>query len=146
MTKSVHKVTATGYIPVDEDAIAEHRRCKLGQLVMMDPKRHRNIKHHNKFMALCRLVYRNTERYPSAEAVRDMLLIATGHRDEYQSKDGKSVTYIPHHINFATMDQTEFEPLYERVIDLVCTKVIPNLEAGPLRAAIEELCGIGAPA
>jgi len=143
--KGLYKRTTEGLVPADDDAMAEFAKCKLGQLVMADVKRHRYPGQHARYWVLCKLVADNSERYPTKERVSYMLKIATGHCEEIPMKDG-NIAFIPHSINFASMDQGEFEAFFERVIQLVCSQVLPGLDPGGLRNEIEEICGIGAAA
>lgn len=112
-----------------------------GAQVMVEIKRPRNIKHHRMWWALCQLIADNSERYKSAEDVSDMLKVGGGHCKRFEISDGR-VVYVPKSISFASMDQTAFSGLWERVIAYVCSHVIRGLDESDIKREVEEICGL----
>lgn len=106
-------------------------------------KRHRNKKHHDKFLAIIRTFVRNTsdKRFsPKGTFVKDesaainAVIIALkyelGITEEVPMIDGE-VRIIPGHINFEQMDQDEFEEkVYPQSVQIL---------AGLLGCTTEEL-------
>lgn len=123
--------------PADEPALEFARKCKPGELVMVEARRPRNIQHHRKLWALLQLVVENTERYPDADTLLDALKIATGHCKIYPSADGKTSYVKPLSISFESMDQDSFSQFYERCLDLIAAKIIPGIDSAALRQEVE---------
>jgi hypothetical protein len=127
--------TLSGLKPADEGAEEALRKVPLDKVVAVKIKRPRNLGHHRKFFALLKIVYENQEVYASEQALLAAIKIATGHCTPIQLVSGQKA-FIPSSISFAAMDQAEFEAFWEKVVTLVCTKIIPNLNREDLEAEI----------
>lgn len=99
----------------------------------------RNVKHNRKMFALLKLIFDQQSRYPTLDHLLTGIKLATGHYDEWK-QDGATVR-VPKSISFDAMDQTAFSSFYDRVIDLVCTQIIPGLQQDDLAREIEEIIG-----
>ena len=135
MTALFMRKTLTGLEPADG---AELPRMKLGEVAKVKITRPRNGKHHRKFFALMNLVYQNQTYYDTLDDLIYAVKVATGHRRVYEKPDGTKFM-VPRSIAFHNMDQAAFDLFYQRVLDLVCTKIIPGLDDGALKAEIEAL-------
>ena len=80
----------------------------------------RNGGHHRKMFALLNMVFENQDRYEIFEDFLTEIKLRAGHYKEHVTMKGK-VLYIPKSINFASMDQLEFNQFYEKVTE-VCLK------------------------
>lgn len=122
-----------------EDAL---RKIGQGELVMVEVKRPRNVRHHRKYWALVTLVWENidTDRYPTAEDLHAAIKIAAGLRTPIQLPDG-TMGYIPGSIAFHKMSQDDFSAFFEKVCDLVCKHFLPGVTNEELRAEIENIVG-----
>ena len=110
-------------VPNCPDAEEWLKKTRLEQGVLIDPRRPRNINHHRKFFALLNLAVDNWPELPdgstiSQKSLLGLIKIKTGHADPVQGADG-NIHYIPHSINFESMSQDEFDPFYEKAIQLI---------------------------
>lgn len=136
--KATWRKTLRGLEPASREATDLLTKLKHGQVVMADVKRPRNVQHHRKLFALLNLVVDNQEHYQTAEHLLAALKCATGHADEYPLKDGSGVVMIPKSINFAAMDQTEFEKFYDRALHIIARDVIPGINRADLEREVSE--------
>ena len=131
----VFKKTLGALRPADEAAMQALQRIPVDGVVALKIKRPRNLGHHRKFFALLKIVFENQELYKSEAALLAAIKIATGHCTPIVLADGTRA-FIPSSISFAAMDQGEFEAFWEKVVTLVCAKIIPNLNREDLEAEI----------
>tara|TARA_R110000824_G_scaffold132271_10_gene294689 strand:- start:2106 stop:2522 length:417 start_codon:yes stop_codon:yes gene_type:complete len=113
--KIIHSIPVLA--PNCVDAVEWLKKTKLDQGVLIDPRRPRNIKHHRKLFALLNLAVDNWPVDITTHALLGLIKIRTGHADPVESAEG--VVWIPRSINFESMDQTEFDPFYEKAIQLI---------------------------
>jgi hypothetical protein len=62
-----------------------------------------------------------------------------------QFKGGTETIPVVKSIRFAAMDQTEFQRLYNRMIHIVATEILPEMPEGELRAEVERMAGVATP-
>lgn len=60
-------------------------------------------------------------------------------------RDGIETTAVVKSIRFASMDQTEFQRLYNRMIFIVASEILPEMPEGELRDEVERMAGVGIP-
>lgn len=121
-------------VPVDPAAEQFVASLKLGAGAALEAKRVRNVKFHRKFFALLGLAFdvweptgektwkgepirKNFERF------REDILIMAGHYDVSYGLDG-SVKFSAKSISFANCDESEFEPVYQGVLDVVWDRIL----------------------
>lgn len=124
--------------PASQEAEEVLTKIKRGDLVMVEVKRSRNLKHHQKFFVLMHLVFDNQEKYEVFEDFLDAVKCATGHRTILSVTESRIIMQ-PKSIAFSKMDQDQFNAFYNNVIDLVCRKIIPGMDREELIAQVEEL-------
>lgn len=120
-----------GSDPQSEEAC---RAYGLGEIIKVDLKKPRNGKHHRKAMALLNLVYDNTDLYPSFDELLDDIKLKCGHFKKHinyrRAPDGtyiETVMFIPKSISFSAMSQEQFNPFYDRMLDVVLRDYFPEL-------------------
>ena len=125
-----------------EDAI---RKLGQGEVVMIEMKRSRNIKHHRMFWALMSLVWENqdTVRYPTVDDLVSAIKIAAGHRTRIELPNGE-IGFIPGSIAFHKMDQAAFSDFYDRVCDLIAKHFLPGVSSADLKREVEIMIGLAA--
>ena len=128
--------TPIGFVPVDPESGEWANKIKLGQVVHADFKKMRNYKFHRKFFALLNLAYEYWEpgeidtKYgkpeKNFERFRKDLTILAG---EYHILHRLNGTFKPeaNSISFAKMDEKTFENLYNRVLDVIMKKILPDM-------------------
>lgn len=128
--------------PVDEGGEDALRKIGQGELVMVEVKRPRNLKHHRLYWALVSLVWQNMDgdRYPTAEDLHSAIKIAAGLRTMIQLPDG-TVGFIPGSIAFHKMSQDDFAAFYDRVCDLVAKHFLPGVTVLELKNEVAAMIG-----
>ena len=111
------KNTLSGLIPIYDSDFEGKRKLKIGQEYKADIKKPRNLKFHKKFFALLNIGHQNTKLNMSFEFYRSYVTMKSGYYIAYETARG--VMVLPKSISFASMDETEFEELYNSVISVV---------------------------
>lgn len=62
-----------------------------------------------------------------------------------QHRDGVEVEIVVKSIRFASMDQTAFDRLFNRMIYIVLSEILPDVPEGTLRDEIEKMSGVDTP-
>lgn len=117
------------------DAIA------IGKQVSATLRLARNVKHHRKFFAMLGVIYENQTRYPTSSHLLAVIKILTGHYDVFPVR-GKE-TFFVKSINFAAMDQIEFESFYNHAVNIILQEIIPGLDKQDLENRVLEILGDG---
>lgn len=102
-------------------------KIKVGKIIKCEITQPRNLRLHNKFMALIRMVYNNQDHYKNFDQLRKDLIKSAGFYDEHVSFDGE-VTREAKSISFGSMKEDEFQNLYSRVMDEIVTHFNFNKE------------------
>jgi hypothetical protein len=108
------------------DAEAEEALAKIPSdtFVMANVRRPRNIDHHRKFFKLMRVISDGTGIHP--EVLRALILIEAGHCHVIKRKDGR-IDRFPKSIDFTSVDQTEFEEIYNRAVQYIAENIVPGM-------------------
>lgn len=104
-------------VPDCRDAEEWLGKTKLHQGVMIDPRRPRNLQHHRKLFALLNLAVDNWPEPITVDALLGAIKISAGHYDPVQTKQGE--WKIPKSINFDSLDQDGFNPIYDRAVLII---------------------------
>lgn len=131
--------------PVDESGHEALRKIGNGEIVAIEMKRPRNVKHHRLFWALMTLVHENMdhERYPTVEDLVAAVKIAAGLRTRIELPNG-DVGFIPGSIAFHKMDQAGFDAFYDKVCDLLAKHFLPGVTSDELKHEVPLMIGIAA--
>tara|TARA_R110000824_G_scaffold61802_2_gene163997 strand:+ start:459 stop:956 length:498 start_codon:yes stop_codon:yes gene_type:complete len=129
-------------VPNCVDAVEWLKKTKLDQGVLIDPRRPRNIQHHRKLFALLNLAVDNWPTETTTDALLSVIKIQTGHTEAVMVRASmlerfapafwkliparlKQIlpaaieVHVPKSINFESMGQDEFNPFYEKAIQLI---------------------------
>jgi hypothetical protein len=130
--------------PVDDAGEEALRRLGHGEVIEVEIKRKRNIKHHRMYWALITLVHQNLDgdRYPTAEDLHAAVKIAAGLRTRVELPNGE-VGFIPGSTAFHRMDQTEFDAFYDRICDLIAKHFLPGVTSADLKREVRSMIGLG---
>lgn len=131
--------------PADEAGSDALSKLANGQLVTVEIKQSRNIKHHRMFWALMTIVHDNMDhgRYPTVEDLTAAVKISAGLRTRIELPNGE-IGFIPGSIAFNKMDQTAFSAFYSRVCDLIVKHFLPGVSSDALREEVEIMTGLRA--
>ena len=130
-------------LPVDEKGQQILSRLKPGQLVRVDVRRQRSIKHHRLFFLLMNTVHKNLpERYdniyPTVDSLVDAIKMEVGCFETFVTLDGE-VVRRPGSIAFHKMGQDGFNEFYNRVCDIVIEHFYPGMESDDLKREVESM-------
>lgn len=129
-------------VPADEQAEEEVRKLKPGQATLVEVKRARNERQHKLYWTLIGAIFDHQTKYATRIDLSDAIKVAVGHCEEVGQR-GNQIIVRPKSIAFANMPQQQFEDFFDRVIKLVCERIIPGTSDADLRAHLEELVGSG---
>lgn len=104
----------------------------------------RNPKQHRLAWALANKLSQCCDYLPDAESAMDYLKIRARHVKIVTNPGTGHVFLIPKSIAFASVDQTAFNRLFNRMVWVVCNEIVPGLDEGQLRDEIEAMV-VGTP-
>lgn len=126
----------------------EFATIKQGVDVSVEAKQSRNLKQMRLAWGLCRKIAdsgalgdadtREVMNYLLKKA-KHVKYIANTHRD------GVEVEVIVKSIRFASMDQTAFDRLFNRMLYIVTSEILPDVAPGVIRDEIEKMAGVETP-
>ena len=122
--KLLLKNTTSGLIPIYDDDYEEKKKLKIGQVYEVSIKLVRNYEFHKKYFALINCAWEyltepQAEFYKNKEIFRKIIEVVAGHCEKWYSPNLKEWVEIPKSISFDKMDNTEFQDLYSRVLDVI---------------------------
>lgn len=128
--------------PSDDCGVEALRKIGQGEVVSVEIKRPRNIKHHRMFWALMTIVWEqlDSDRYPTVEDLVAAVKISAGLRTRIELPSGET-GFIPGSIAFHKMDQDAFSSFYDRVCDLLAKHFLPGVTSDELRREVEIMIG-----
>jgi hypothetical protein len=111
---------------------------KKGEFVTTSIRRPRNLRHHKKLFALLNAVFPHQNQYATTQDLLSALKIAIGYFEQGKTVDGLPFV-IPKSISFASLDQNGFEAVYERTVDVILTRILPNVNRDELTDQVNEI-------
>lgn len=136
MAKCFAKRTLTGWVPSDDQAIAIHKRQKLGVIVRMDIVQPRNYKHHCMFMSLLELTFMNQSKYTNDWAFRTAVALEAGHVREFITLDGE-IHLVPMRYSYDDIpDEKDFTDAFAKAMT-VCAGIL-KIEAPELEEEVSK--------
>jgi hypothetical protein len=126
--------------PVDAVSLDLISDIKAGEQVRAAITRPRNAKHHAKFYVLMTEVFHNQNQFATLECLINVVKIALGYCDQFKGMRGETIT-VPKSISYASMSQKSFEQFYDRVVELICEKILPGMKSSALEQRVFEILG-----
>jgi hypothetical protein len=136
--KSVFRSDGAKLIPLDQDGL-DFCAKNSGREIMMEGKAARNPGHHKKFFALMNLLWTRTicgEAYASREQMRKAIFLAAGVTEIIPTRKGD--VEVPRSLAFESMDQTEFDQVYNACIAVIIKEILPHMTDDDLRHELLE--------
>ena len=121
-TKQIWKVS-NGLVPNCHESQCYYEKLKQGDLVEVKVVKSRNLQWHKKFFALLHLGHDNQEHYTTFDDYEFAMKLATGWCSKVVRSDGE-ILYNPKSYSFNSMNQDEFEAIYDETINITL-RVMP---------------------
>lgn len=138
-----------GLVATDDESADLLADIKLGETVHVEIKRPRNIGFHRKFFAMLSFAFDHWEPAEqdyngravgkNKDVFRAWCIAKAGYYDLALTPDGK-VKAEPKSIKFSKMGESEFEALYNDVVNVVLSGVLTNYKRADLDDVVERLC------
>jgi hypothetical protein len=114
---------------VPADKLSEDDIARLDADKIYDCKlwNKRNADHHRKYRALVAAIFPHQKYYATTKALHDQLKVAVGFSYEAVDLNTGEVRTYPDSMAFDNIDQTEFEQVYERIVDVILTRILPGV-------------------
>ena len=125
--------------PVSAEMLAEIPTTKD---VLVTVKVPRNLRQFRLVWALADIIAKSVDWLTDRESAMDWLKIKSRHVRMIQDPLRGTVAIVPKSIAFASLDQTGFARLLNRMVYVTVTEIIPGLEEGALRAELEAIAGV----
>ncbi len=135
MTKAVFIKRGGALYPAHKEAAEMARSWPEGKEIMVKVHLPRNPRHHRLLFALLNMVMESGAWEGSHEALLDWCKLQTGHYRMDIWPDGKT-QLIPKSIDFESMPQDKFSRWFDRVIWLICDRLLGGHDWEELRAEI----------
>jgi hypothetical protein len=107
-------------------------------IVRVDIRRPRNVRHHRKYWALLQAVFPHQDVYPTMDSFAAAMKAAVGLAEPIRLPDGRIVLYTGS-ISFASMDQATFDQFYERVVQVILTRILPGVSNAELERQVVDI-------
>ena len=98
----------------------------------------RNVDHHRKYWALIQAIFPHQSQYATTRHLHEALKLSVGHFDMIESLKGVKVP-VTRETNFNKMDQKEFEQFYDKVVELILTRLLPGVGKAHLEAQVVDI-------
>lgn len=131
-------------LPSDAQAIAALEDASDGEQLRAVLTRPRRLKHHRLAFALLQIVFDAQDEYATFDGFLDAIKIATGHFEEIRGLDGKLYTR-PKSIAFASMDQSQFSMFFNKMMDVILTRILPHTNRTDLEDQVFHMIGLRGP-
>jgi hypothetical protein len=125
-------------VPANEQTLDALRKLKPGQWYRADIKMPRNVKFHRKYFALLGAVFPHQTMWPTFRKFRAKFEEALGHGEYHVNARGERY-FENESISFASMEEDEFEQLYERAVELILTRILPGVGRAELDQQVAEI-------
>ena len=108
-------------LPCYSSDAEQMQKLKQNTEYRFDVKQARNVEFHRKFFALIKLGFENQEEYVNIEHYRKIITMKAGFYETIETLKG--TVYLPESISFDKMDQTTFEDVFSRVLDVIAKEL-----------------------
>lgn len=135
--------TLQGLAPADDEARDHLKKYNIGNTLAADvvkPREHRSLR---RYWAMIKIVQENTDRFESRQVLHEYLKLRAGHFTAITSADGE-VFKIANSLDYATLDETGFQEVWARIVDVVANEILPGIEIDSLELEIQRVCGLAA--
>lgn len=132
-------------VPVDEVSAEEVRLIPTTQDLLVTVKTPRNVRQFRLAWALAQKVSEAVDFLHDRDDAMSWLKLKSRHVTMLQNPRTNQVAIIPKSISFASLGQDAFARIFNRMVYVTCTEIIPGLNDGELRAELEKMVGAEVP-
>lgn len=117
--------------PADDEATEHLKKVKSGVVFSAEIKRPRNYENHKRYFALLNIVIENQEMFRSVDQLKEAIKLELGYVEMIQRMNGE-VVQKPKSINFASMNESEFQDYFSRSIDVIIKYILKDVDCQDL--------------
>lgn len=144
MARMILRKTLGGFAPADDMSVETAKRFKVGETYRAEVVRPRSRKTLGRYWVLCEMIRDNTELFRSKEQVSDYLKIRTGHSTSIVAQKTGEIFHVANSIDFDSLDEAEFQALWQRVCDVVTEDILPGITRHEIEYEIQKIVGLAA--
>lgn len=126
-------------VPADKVSADDLANLPQGRELKCVITRPRNARHHAKYWALIHAIFPHQSAYATTKELHEELKIAAGFSYETHNLLTGEVRTHADSIGWDKLDQTEFEPVYERIVEIVLKHVLPGVGRRDLDEQVMEI-------
>ena len=104
--------------------------------VIADFNKKRNVKNHRRYFAFINTSFEMQDHYDNVKQWRIVLQLKAGHFDLVVTEKGKNL-YLPRSINWDELDELEFRPLFNDVVNAFIKDFGDKLDEHQINAILE---------
>lgn len=124
--------TPTGFVPETDDDFEVKRKLKIGNTYELTIREIRNPLFNRKFHAMIRIAWEYLpeaylEKFGNIDNFRYMIEIKAGFCDMVYDPTSGRVIYRPKSTAFDKMNETDFEKVYNGVLNVILRDYLPNI-------------------
>ena len=135
MAKCYIRKTLSGWTPPIDDALAVHKRQKIGGTYRADVVEPRNYKHHKLFFALLQMTFENQEQHKDFWSFRTAVALKAGHVRACVTLDGE-IVLIPLRYSYDDLpDEGDFTVEFGKAMR-ICADILRMNDLEELEAEV----------
>ncbi len=128
-------------VAVDQMGADDLQLIPSGKDLMITIRSPRNLRQFRLAWALATKVHEACDWLPDKESSMEWLKIKARHVKYLQDPRTKMVAIVPKSIAFASLSQDAFKRVFDRMVYITTTEIIPGLKESDLRREIENMVG-----
>lgn len=113
--------------PADEEATEFLKGVKSGVVFSAEIRRPRNYENHKRYFSLLNLVVENQENFKNVEQLKEAIKFELRHTEMMRKMDGTFIE-VAKSINFASMNEHDFQIFFSKSIDVVIQHILPGID------------------
>lgn len=126
-------------VPADKVSADELAELPANTVLRCQITRPRNPRHHAKYWALISAIFPHQTAYATRNQLHEQLKKAVGFTIETVNLMTGEIEYEADSIAFDNLDQKGFEEVYERIVQVVLTRVLPGVGKRDLDAQVMDI-------
>jgi hypothetical protein len=126
-------------VPADKVSADELADLPAGVVLRCQITRPRNPRHHAKYWALISAIFPHQKAYPTRNQLHEQLKKAVGFTVETVNLMTGEIEYEADSMAWDNLDQKGFEEVYERIVEVILTRVLPGVGRRDLDAQVMDI-------